>query len=389
MMRGRKAGNRIYVAYGTIDKIGNPTRYRFSCRIRRLSKRNGSFYNGSWWTRATVYNKHVTSPDDVEGMVKLIDHQIDIAIAADDAEANAKFYSLAVSQSDVSEALVNLACRKLYRSFSSSPEYYTRTFLPDVVAATVDNMTYVDASNLETIKELSAICKTILSALSVAKGNVGNFDDVVREARKSADGFVASLSSAKEIASTWLGVRFGARLTYRDVNEAVKAKLRQSRRGKNRFAHLTQRARITERYRALGKDVIESRTGVIYYHWYPESTGVANLWNYGLFPNFGQAWDLVPLSFVVDWVVGIQDALDDIDRMAYECLFRVEAFSTSHSWDITQVTSANSFPFKLTMRVYDRTISDRLPRVPVLLGEGHNRAINIIDAASIIVQRSR
>lgn len=93
----------------------------------------------------------------------------------------------------------------------------------------------------------------------------------------------------------------------------------------------------------------------------------------GLYPNLLRSWDLIPFSFVIDWVLPIGDILDKADKWTDVQYFDVWSYTKSYKLT-TRVFLDSILTHGLTLSgsisriVYDRR-SQRYLDVPKLEAE--------------------
>jgi hypothetical protein len=130
-----------------------------------------------------------------------------------------------------------------------------------------------------------------------------------------------------------------------------------------------------------------------------ESTIVDSLEQLGLFPSPGALWDLVPLSFVVDWFLNIGEVLHALryerDTWHYTLLSRIESQKFRFTWSqefIDQVFGPGFTPeSSVDGTLYRRSVAFSWGSTdPMLLygGSGITENSQWFAAASLVIQRA-
>lgn len=171
----------------------------------------------------------------------------------------------------------------------------------DLVRRCADDATVISSNNLEFTKELFEIKETLQAIFDLRKGKI----------------------DLKKLSSAYLMWKYGLRLTVKDVQSMA--------------------SDITNEIGQIGKETSFSRAKEVATYQLQPSWGstmsveytykitffrVANDWrdgirnwmNSGFFPSLQNAWDLVPLSFVVDWFTHFNSFLSSIDANTYWCV---------------------------------------------------------------------
>jgi hypothetical protein len=105
----------------------------------------------------------------------------------------------------------------------------------------------------------------------------------------------------------------------------------------------------------------------------------------GFMPNLHNLWDMVPFSFVVDWIVpSFSNTLEDIDQAYLSELYRVDELlvTTDERWDI------NYAGFVYHVHDYRRYFMDECPQFEIYEGSDHTKGKTIckrvVDGISLI-----
>lgn len=112
--------------------------------------------------------------------------------------------------------------------------------------------------------------------------------------------------------------------------------------------------------------------------------------NWNLWPKLETAWDMVPFSFVVDWVIDIQSLLSRLDTYTDVQYFDVAACCWSRKVIVTlpaaSVYQWDAMEGNITFTYYHRSIGPR-PHLPKLRLDETGQFKNYAELASLIVTR--
>lgn len=205
---------------------------------------------------------------------------------------------------------------------------------------------------------------------------------------------IGDLSDPKQWASMWLSTRFGSRLewgTSMDILDAIWDELLTIRIEGKYAGYQVSRAKTT----------IPTSRGDIEYHTRlvcaDQSTtnlmsAVKAAMDWGYWPSLRNMFDLIPLSFVLDWFTNVSVVLDNIDDMVYRKYLKVALFeeSVKVSLPVNLLLGDELDSNDVYIKYYHRWGSTVLPEFGIL--EGYDprlpSLINIIDGASLLVQFS-
>jgi hypothetical protein len=101
-------------------------------------------------------------------------------------------------------------------------------------------------------------------------------------------------------------------------------------------------------------------------------------WDY--YPTLGNVWDMIPLSFVVDWFVNVSDIFESVDRMVQARYYDVASILQS----VKAEGACPGFP-GVVLSFYDRTLSNSLNLGVSSVKLGLPSAINIVDGISLFL----
>lgn len=127
-----------------------------------------------------------------------------------------------------------------------------------------------------------------------------------------------NLKNPKKWASAWLSYRFGDRLAVQDTKELLEAierkfSVRQSMAiGRSSYSKIFPdvqfyKAKLDVHQETTATLIVanDSYNGIM--------TAIKKLMTWDAWPTLENSWDMIPLSFVVDWILPISDILSDLD----------------------------------------------------------------------------
>lgn len=159
----------------------------------------------------------------------------------------------------------------------------------------VSKVKYLDINSCLYLKELSEILTSTNSWVNTLTDSVFNH-------------------TAKDFSNALLSSEYGLRLTYRDSKEII-----------NELCTTIFGFFRSNKYRSRGQTTATTTypTDIVVDCNYTVKVGnldadlkglMVKLFQYDLYPEMGNAWDMIPYSFVVDWFINIGDMFDAIDR---------------------------------------------------------------------------
>jgi hypothetical protein len=119
---------------------------------------------------------------------------------------------------------------------------------------------------------------------------------------------------AQAAAQFYLGEHYGAKLQILDTIDYIKGLLALDKEQKSPLRRCAARQTLTNEFWS------GTATYQCYYSWEPENDFeiISELLRkIDLVPNLSNIWDLVPLSFVVDWFISLGDELTALDNVKY------------------------------------------------------------------------
>lgn len=199
----------------------------------------------------------------------------------------------------------------------------------------------------------------------------------------------------KSFAAAWLSLRYGDRLQIADSLSLAKAAMKAVSRSKLRDLYYNKsKARMS-------RDLVHPITKSYVYHSVLNSciyyryadlgalcSSIRHLMDWGVYPTLENDWDLIPFSFVVDWVVQFGDLMSQLDRRIYKEYLDILGVCDSVKNTCTLDVSEFSLHYSgsVVWKSYHRSLSKGLQLSPLRLSAGHLSTVNIVDATSLIIE---
>jgi hypothetical protein len=114
--------------------------------------------------------------------------------------------------------------------------------------------------------------------------------------------------------------------------------------------------------------------------------------SWGFYPTFENIWDLIPYSFVVDWLLGVGDFLERIDTRLRVLRLGIRYVTLSrklnYRYDIVP-DSQSPYSGFIERVHYHRWVSDQCPVPPLSLQTTFKDFSHWLESAALIVQRKK
>lgn len=197
--------------------------------------------------------------------------------------------------------------------------------------------------------DLSRRCANDASILDM--NNIENLVEIAQfsEGFKAFRDLLRKKVSAESLAELYLSYKYGARLTASDL-EAIYRSLPTMLARSARTVRFSRARETVQCSSLVGKATIQYNYKV-YYN--PVDTGLTSLvneaWNVGLFPSLQNAWDLIPLSFAVDWFTKIGDRLTQYDAATKWATLNVVSSLLSEKLVVSGIPSWVLYPGRTTL----------------------------------------
>lgn len=225
--------------------------------------------------------------------------------------------------------------------------------------------------------------------------NTGNMIEFLKDLRhaKQLIPKLKNLRSLKGLSGEYLAFKFGVLPTISDIKTIVNAvKARGPYFDKNGFE--TYSAGHTEEYRE--GDVTVTSKQQLKLAILNEDRGlveiVHRLDNMGLFPTFENVWDLIPYSFVVDWLVDVGGFLERVDTRLRLQNHDIRYVTMSHKTVTkSELTPSFASPYVGTVELvrYHRWVSDQCPVPPLSVETTFQDFNHWLEASALIIQRKK
>lgn len=197
----------------------------------------------------------------------------------------------------------------------------------------------------------------------------------------------------KTYADLYLSYKYGVTLTvkdtralYTDINNAI------------------QTAKLIQVYPHYSSKVVVGKVGdttiTQTYHYkvvsepYPSEVMdiVRKLWAWKLYPNLETGWEMVPFSFVADWIVDVSSMLHRLDQELITQYYKILGVTWSrkvvYSLPADRIVTGSPLVGDVEITNYTREISTKLHYIPFpdfQIQEFHN----IMELTALVVQRRR
>lgn len=258
-----------------------------------------------------------------------------------------------------------------------------------------DTMRSLTSDNLWSSDELSLHARDVVDEYNAFSSNMlayiadlGKTGDTIRTIAK----LPKDLKNPKAWASAWLSGRYGDRLFVADTKELLESVAKECARG---GGVVPSRVRMSDSITLgpfTGSKVRTSSVFIANESLNGLMTGVNNLMRWDLWPTLENTWDLVPLSFVVDWVLPVQDLLGQIDSAIQSPYLKVIAAYASDAVNVTGHLAADGCIAALTFKYYRRYAHNALADLKPFTVQAEPPSFSVIhagDALALLVQFSR
>lgn len=174
-------------------------------------------------------------------------------------------------------------------------------------------------------------------------------------------------------AGAYLGYQYGVKAPFRDYSEFWSTIERYWKDGKS----LQPFWEKTNIYQKGGKILATGSPDVNYsvrlgLHYdvgntdlISDTLNILNQYGFGL--SFTKMWDIVPLSFAIDWVYNVSSVLETLDAKLnkYRCpIKRVwRSYKAERTFDISSIPNINQWAGTITETLYDRLLINSLPHI--------------------------
>lgn len=203
------------------------------------------------------------------------------------------------------------------------------------------------------------------------------------------------LNKLKTFANIYLCLRYGVFLTLQDTKALVSSV--------NNAIEQAAKLNLYDTYYA--DDTYTGRLGKYYYedeyhlkltcnkYSHPAMDLIRSLDDWGLYPNLERLWDMVPLSFVLDWFVNLSSLFENIDLQTRYDYLRIESVCSTRKIVVhLPVTSIQAdFPGygQLDQVRYSRSVGPQLLELPPVELNGISDFDNFVELGALIIGRKK
>jgi hypothetical protein len=244
--------------------------------------------------------------------------------------------------------------------FMQSSNSQAESVTPEMHASAFDSVQKFDGNLLAFISELPSFGTTGI--------------------RSILDLISASPSKASA-ASFWLSNRYGDRLSFKDAKELFQG-FDRSFLNVTTTRYIFGRSRASTHFRDGYWDFDISCACMAAVR--PNDSNalmraIRTAYEWDFYPSLGNVWDMIPMSFVVDWFVNVSDIFDSVDRMVQARYYDVLRVLQS----VKAVTRSPLFP-GVEYSYYSRHFRSSLSLGVSSVELGLPSAINIIDGLALL-----
>lgn len=202
---------------------------------------------------------------------------------------------------------------------------------------------------------------------------------------------IGSIKNPKTWASAWLCFKYGLRLTAADTAALTEGIIsaRQTANAVGPRVVRSSKSMITNYHRWSANETY--RYKLTYDEWPSDimsTVGALRRWN--IWPKLSTAWDMIPMSFVVDWAVDVESLLSRLDHYMDVQYFNVLSCCWSRKSEMTIPASEYFFDLPILGQIqfvlYERRVEPIL-RQPRLRIDKAGQFRNYLELASLIVVR--
>lgn len=212
---------------------------------------------------------------------------------------------------------------------------------------------------------------------------------------KSTLQLIKGYQNPKAWANWWLSLRYGDRLTLKDIstdsNAVFSEVFEKTKTWVKSFytSHSMSQTTGTPAYRLPAPSITHYLK--MYYTFRDYGAwGKAYIFTrkWSLWPTTEELWDVIPLSFVVDWFIDVSDLFAEFDRDTLCQYIDVSSVITTEkkTYDVGDLKLGNFLFSGVKITHYSRSLGTRLPSGPFRCDRGHASAINVVDGISLIIQ---
>lgn len=235
----------------------------------------------------------------------------------------------------------------------------------------------------------------VMRALNQVSAVNFNMTAFLRDLRRPQDMIpkLSNLKSLKSWSSRFLSVKYGALPTIDDIRSLISAfKKRQPYLDKNGFRIFSagETSRLTQN--EINYELIQYAKVALD----REDTDLARLTeafeNIGMFPSFENIWDLIPYSFVVDWLIDVGELLKRVDTNLRLLRLNIRYVTMSRKTTVSGTSEGEypNLPFIGTVEWtrYHRWVTSQCPGPTLSLKPQPAPTNHWLEAGALLLQRS-
>lgn len=257
--------------------------------------------------------------------------------------------------------------------------------ISDLVQDAADGARYTDMNTLSYVADLLNF-KSTLTSIAASAGKLATSKSVKAAAKATANGYLAT--------------RYGTVLTYQETRD-----LFSTVKGLRSLAHTWHPRATRSMYHdkgSLSSDRAPDLVGFVDYTAHckivydePQNALMRSIkaaMDWDIWPTLQNCWDWIPYSFVLDWMVPVDNLLNNIDNLVYLQYLNVRGvvMSTKIITKLSRSLPAPSgftFVGSQTFVDYNRWVEDKVRQPNVFALRSPADFHNQVEAAALIVQK--
>lgn len=263
----------------------------------------------------------------------------------------------------------------IYRAHASIPVHSEDIVFGDLSQDCADQAQLLDINVSQYFYELTQMKQQVVDTLQLLKGK----------------------ASAKNLASLYLSAKYGYANTYRDTKAIVDSAVAEMRKHKGMYT-----CRAQSHYSDFSPSFTFSSWRTSFYQklYYSQSwndpllDGLQTALASSIIPSLSDVWDYLPFSFVVNWFVDINSALEAVDAKTFIATLPIEGVIETRK-DFTDL-DLGLFPELLrygisghaTFALYRRKLC-RSARLPLARFGDTNPSNHWVEGAALLMQARR
>lgn len=250
------------------------------------------------------------------------------------------------------------------------------------------------ASNTVFYRHLGEIQAPAFDSINRFDGNMlallGDLKSMGSASVRTVTDLMHASDDPRRLASAWLSARYGDRLTISDVKDLLGGFSRprvkdfrgnrflfgRSRYSLDAFEDMSVWHQLIDNFHADG--FCEIALSPKDYN--ALMSLVRKAYEIDLYPSLQNVWDLIPLSFVVDWFVNVSKIFEDVDRLVQSRYYNVNCVLNT-----VKASSTGTALEGLSYSFYERHLTSSLSLGMSSVELGLPSPINIVDGVSLFL----